>query len=307
MRAVAYSSYGGPEVLQVTDLPAPKVGPDTVLVRVRAAGVNPVDIKIREGLLDPAFFVHFPVVPGWDVAGVVEQVGPAVPEFAVGDEVLGYVRRDEIQHGTAAELVPAPVRALAKVPAGLPLEQAGAIPLAGLTAWQALDAAAVRAGDTVLVHAAAGGVGSFAVQLAALRGATVVGTASPGNHDYLRGLGATPVEYGAGLAERVRQAAPGGVDAALDLVGGDAVAASFDVVGDAGRVVSIVDAEAVVGGGGRYVFVRPNSDQLAELARLAASGDLVVPVEATYPLQRVREAHERVQAGHGRGKVVLTV
>jgi len=308
VRAAFYTRYGTPDVLQVGDLPDPVTGPDGVVVRVAAAGVNPVDWKIRQGYLDGAFPSHFPIVPGWDVAGSVEAVGPAVTGFAVGERVLGYVRKDDVQHGTTAQLVRAGERHLAPLPDGVGFETAGAVPLAGLTALQAVEAARLGEGDTVLVHAAAGGVGGFAVQLARLRGARVLGTASETNADFLRWLGAEPVTYGEGLRERVRSLLDGApVSAALDFVGGPAVADSFALVADASRVVSVTDAAAVLAGGGRYVFVRPDSAQLGELARLVVDGSLHVEVSATYDLADIAAAHRRSETGHGRGKVVVTL
>jgi NADPH:quinone reductase-like Zn-dependent oxidoreductase len=307
MKAVALNEYGGPDVLMLRELPDPKIGPDVVLVRARAASVNPVDWKVRDGHLDGAFYVHFPLVPGWDVAGVVEAVGPSITEFAPGDEVIGYVRRDEIQHGTYAELVPAPIRALAPKPRSVGFEEAAALPLAGLTAYQALDAASVARGDTVVVHAAAGGVGSFAVQLAVHRGARVIGTASEGNHDYLRSLGAEPVAYGDGLVEAVLALSPDGVDAALDLVGGDALAVSPRLVRRAGRIVSVIDADTVKRLGGRYVFVRPEPRMLGDISRLVDEGVLRVTIARTFPLAEAAAAQELSQTGHGRGKIVITV
>lgn len=209
MKAISYASYGGPEVLELTEMPEPRVGPDSVLVKVRAAAVNPVDWKCREGYLDQILAPVFPVVPGWDVSGVVVRPGAAVPEFAVGDEVIGYVREDFLSRGTFAEYVAAPVRALARKPRNLSFEEAAGLPLAGLTAYQVLyRVLRVKRGDTVLVHAAAGGVGSIAVQLAAHLGARVLGTASERNHDFVRSLGGEPVAYGDGLAERLRELAP---------------------------------------------------------------------------------------------------
>lgn len=308
MRAAFYNRYGGPEVLQVGELPDPVTGPDDVVVRVAAAGVNPVDWKIRAGHLDGAFPAHFPIVPGWDVAGTVEAVGPAVEGLAVGDRVLGYVRKDHVQHGTTAELVRAAARHLAPLPEQVPFPVAGAVPLAGLTALQSVEAAGVGRGDTVLVHAAAGGVGAFAVQLARLRGARVVGTASEANHDFLRGLGVEPVTYGDGLVDRVRAVLGGApVDAALDLVGDTSTADSFELVDDPSRVVSVTDAASVLAGGGRYVFVRPDSSQLTELGRLVADGSLGVEISATFGLEDVAAAHALSATGHGRGKVVVTV
>jgi len=303
---MAIHRYGGPEVLEPTELPDPKIVPDFVLVRMHAAGVNPVDWKIREGYLDRGFYMHFPLVPGWDVAGVVEAVGPSVSGFAVGDEVIGYVRRDEIQHGTYAELVPAPERTLAARPTSASWVEAAGLPLAGLTAWQALHAVAVGPDDTVLVHAAAGGVGHLGVQLARLLGAArVIGTASERNHDFLRDLGAEPVEYGDGLADRVRALAPDGVDAVLDFVGGAALPVSFELARTPERVVSITAAATVKESGGRYVFVRPDAADLTALTRFVDEGRLTVHIERVFPLSAAADAQRLVQAGHVRGKVVL--
>ena len=307
MKAIAIRQYGGPEVVEFTDLPDPKLGPDSVLVQVRAAGVNPVDWKVREGHLDGILDAHFPLVMGWDLAGVVRAVGGAVTEFVTGDEVIGYVRKDCVEHGTYAELVSAPVRTLARKPSALDWAQAGGLPLAGLTAYQALvRALRLRTGETVLVHAAAGGVGHLAVQIAVALGARVIGTAGPRNHDYLRGLGAEPVAYGDGLAARVRELAPGGVDAALDLVGGDAVAISATLVADPARIASIADY-GVVAHGGHYVWCRPDAEDLAALARLADEGSLTVTVASTFPLAQAASAQALSAEGRTRGKIVLLV
>ncbi|WP_030547405.1 NADP-dependent oxidoreductase [Streptomyces albus] len=304
MKAVTINSYG--ETPKLTEAPEPKVGPDSVLIRVKAAGVNPVDWKVTAGYLDQVLQANFPLIPGWDVAGVVERVGPAITEFAPGDEVIGYNRQDVAQFGTYAELVAAPFRTLARKPASLSWQQAAGLPLAGLTAHQSLRAAEAGKGDTVLVHAAAGGVGSFAVQIAVAQGARVIGTASERNHDYLRSLGAEPVTYGAGLAERVRKLAPEGVDVALDFVGGDAIAASLELAKSAARVVSVVDP-SVAGSGGRYVFVRPDTADLTALGELADAGKLTVNVDRELPLEQVAEAFRLSQEGRTRGKIVLTV
>ncbi|TYQ09147.1 UNVERIFIED_ORG: NADPH2:quinone reductase [Gordonia westfalica J30] len=311
MRAITYSRFGGPDVLEITDLPTPKVGPDSVLVRVRASSVNPVDWKIREGHLAEVLDTVFPVVPGWDVAGVVEQVGLDTPEFQVGDEVFGYVRKDlvggEVAGGTFADLVVAPVRTLAHKPAGWSFEEAAAVPLAGLTAYQTIRRAGVQSGHTVLVHAAAGGVGSFAVQIAKSLGARVIGTASESNHDYLRSLGAEPTTYGDGLADRVRELAPDGVDVVLDYVGGDAIDSVPDVLRDGGTVASIIDARARDEVGGEYVWVRPDAADLAELGRLGDAGDLKPEIAEVFDLPDASAAHERSQSGHVRGKIVVRV
>ncbi|GAA2804244.1 NADP-dependent oxidoreductase [Kitasatospora sp. CM 4170] len=305
MKAITYRGYGGPDVLEYGDVPEPKLGPDSVLVRVAAASVNPVDWKIQAGYLDGVLDVVFPVIPGWDVAGVVEQVGVGVTEFAPGDEVMGYVREDMVRRGTFAEYVAAPVRTLARKPAALDFAQAAGLPLAGLTAYQALTRALeVKPGETVLVHAAAGGVGSLAVQIAVALGARVIGTASERNHDFLRGLGAEPVVYGDGLADRVRALAPEGVDAVLDLIGGEALQLSPALLAEGGRLASIADG-SVLALGGRYVFVRPDTADLTALAELADGGRLTVEVAATFPLEQTAEAHRLNAAGHTRGKIVV--
>ncbi|MFE6051882.1 NADP-dependent oxidoreductase [Kitasatospora sp. NPDC056446] len=307
MKAITYRSYGGPDVLEYGDVPEPKLGPDSVLVRVAAASVNPVDWKIQAGYLDGAMDVVFPVIPGWDVAGVVERVGVGVTEFTPGDEVIGYVREDMVRRGTFAEYVAAPVRTLARKPANLDFTQAAGLPLAGLTAYQALTRALeLKPGETVLVHAAAGGVGSLAVQIAVALGARVIGTAGDRNHDYLRGLGAEPVAYGEGLADRVRALAPEGVDAALDLVGGEALQISPALLAEGGRLASVADG-AVLGLGGRYVFVRPDVADLAALVDLVEGGRLTVEVAATFPLEQAADAQRLNAAGHTRGKIVVTV
>ncbi|WP_280686934.1 NADP-dependent oxidoreductase [Kitasatospora sp. GAS204B] len=307
MKAIAINRYGGPEVVEYLDLPDPKVGPDSVLVRVRAAGVNPVDWKVREGRMDGVTDAHFPLIMGWDLAGVVERVGPSVTEFTVGDEVVGYVRKDAIEHGTYAELVAAPVRTLARKPAGLSWAQAGGLPLAGLTAYQGLvKALAVEAGETVLIHAAAGGVGGFATQIAVALGARVIGTAGEHNHAYLRSLGAEPVRYGDDLVERVRALAPQGVDAAFDLVGGPSLVASQHLVKQRGRIASAVDG-AVLEFGGHYHFARPDAADLAALGALVDAGKLTVTVASTFPLAQAASAQQLSAEGRTRGKIVLLV
>ncbi|MDO3701813.1 NADP-dependent oxidoreductase [Micromonospora sp. C28SCA-DRY-2] len=270
--------------------------------------MNPVDWKVREGYLAGAFPSHFPLVPGWDAAGVVAAVGPAVTGFAVGDEVVGYVRRDDIQHGTYAELVPAPERTLADKPVRASWAEAGGLPLAGLTAYQALRSVRTGSGDTVLVHGAAGGVGHLAVQLARALGAQrVIGTAGDANHDFVRSLGAEPVSHGDGLLDRVRAVAPDGVDVALDLFGGDALEVSAQLMDRPARLVSTADPDHVTRLGGSYLFVKPSTADLSLLAGLVDAGRLTVHVARTFPLAEAAAAHRLVQAGHVRGKVVLEI
>lgn len=307
MRAAVYDEFGGADNIEVREVDDPPVGPDTVLVRARATSVNPVDWKVREGYLQGAFPHHLPVIPGWDLAGVVEAVGPAVRTgLQVGDEVFGYVRRDDVCFGTSAELVPAPERTLARKPTSLSFEEAASLPLVGLTAWQALtEALEVREGDRVLVHAGAGGVGHVAIQIAVALGAEVVATASPANHDFLRELGATEViDYSAGpISEQL--SAP--VDAVLDLIGGEALEDAPKQVRDSSRIASVIDPQTVLGLGGHYVFVRPDRDGLEALARLADDGKLRVEVAETYPLDEIADAHRLSEDGHVRGKVAVTV
>ncbi|CQR64888.1 NADP-dependent oxidoreductase [Streptomyces leeuwenhoekii] len=307
MKAISYARYGGPEVLEYGEVREPRVGPDSVLVRVRAAAVNPVDWKCREGYLDAVLEPVFPVVPGWDVSGVVVRPGAAVTEFRAGDEVIGYVREDFLSRGTLAEYVAAPVRTLARKPRNLSFEEAAGLPLVGLTAYQVLyKALAVKRGETVLVHAAAGGVGSIAVQLGRYLGARVIGTASERNHDFVRGLGGEPVAYGEGLAERVRGLAPEGVDAVFDTVGGDALRTSANLLAPEGRLASITDDD-VVEYGGRYCFVRPDAEDLLRLSELAEQGVVSVHVSETFPLERAADAYRRNEEGRTRGKIVVTV
>jgi NADPH2:quinone reductase len=307
MRAITYSKFGGADVLELTEQPDPHIGPDTLLVRVRAASVNPIDWKIRQGYLDGLIDTAFPAIPGWDVAGVVEQVGLDTPELEVGDEVYGYVRKDTVQGGTFAELVAAPVRTLARKPASLSFEEAAAVPLAGLTAYQAIQRAGVEAGQTVLVHAAAGGVGAFGVQLAKALGARVIGTASEGNHEFLRGLGAEPVTYGDGLVDRVRALAPDGIDVALDFAGGESVATSAEVLADGGTIASIADATARTEHGGHYVWVRPSTTDLDALTALFDAGSLSVELAQVFDLADAADAHRASETGHTSGKVVVRI
>lgn len=310
MKAIALNEFGEADVLSYHELDDPLVGPDAVLVEVRAAGVNPVDWKIRRGYLQGAFPHHFPLIPGWDVAGVVRAAGPAVTGFREGDEMFGYVRKDHVQNGTYAERLAAPDRTLAHKPASRDFTEAAGLPLAGLTALQLLRAVRVGDGDVVLVHAAAGGVGHLAVQLAhALGAARVLGTASPSNHEFLRELGAEPVTYGDGLAERVAEIAGGDakVDAAVDFIGGQALVDSASLVRDAARHGTVVDAQTVAAQGGQYVFVRPDADGLAWLGTLMDEGRLAVRIERTFPLAQAADAQRLVEEGHVRGKVVLTV
>lgn len=308
MRAVVADEYGGPAVLDVRDVDEPRVGPDYVLVRVHAAGINPVDYKIVGGGLDDRFPALWPLIPGWDVTGEVVGVGPAVRHIQVGQPVFGYARKDFLGAGTWAEQVAVPARGVAPAPATLDAEPASCLPLAGLTAWQSLvEDLEVGQGDTLLIHAATGGVGHLGTQIAVARGARVIGTCSPPNHDFLRGLGGEPVAYGDGLADRVRELAPDGVDAVADFVGGGALEASDELLRTPERVVSIRDPQAAKERGGTYVFVHAEVAHLTALAELADAGTLSAHVQSVYDLAAVTDAVTEASSGKVRGKVVIRV
>ncbi|MFF4320675.1 NADP-dependent oxidoreductase [Streptomyces sp. NPDC001568] len=306
MKAITYNAYGTPTQLELVDAPEPKVGPSEVLIRVKAAGVNPVDWKLAAGFLGHVLEVRHPVIPGWDVAGVVEAVGPDTDDYAVGDEVFGYVRKEWVQLGTYAEFVAAPVRTLARKPRGLTFEQAAGLPLAGLTSYQAITRAGVKAGQTVVIHSAAGGTGSLGVQIAVALGARVIGTAGAHNHAYLRDLGAEPVLYGDGVADRIRALAPEGVDAGLDFYGEGGVELLQSVVRTGGPVISIADNDAD-SKGAKHIWARADTADLTTLAELAESGRLTVNVEHALPLAEAAGAWELSAKGRTRGKIVLTV
>ncbi|WP_067812806.1 NADP-dependent oxidoreductase [Actinomadura kijaniata] len=309
MRAIGQDSFGGPDVLKIIEVPRPVPGPAEVLVRVRAAGVNPTDWWHRTtgGLAGDA-----PVRLGWDVSGVVKAVGPGVTLFQPGDEVFG-MPRQPAPAGTYAEYVASPARHLAAKPAGLSHVEAAALPLAALTAWQALvDTADVRPGQRVLVHAAAGGVGHLAVQIAKARGAYVVGTARTVNHDFVRGLGADEViDY----TRTDFVTAARAIDVVIDTIGGDYGPRSLRTLRPGGVVVSLASpAEARLADearalGLRSIFMITEADRagMREIASLAGSGRLRARVDTVLPLEQAAKAHEIGEAGHTAGKIVLTV
>ena len=300
--AVVFDRHGPPAVLRLADLETPVPAAGEVRVRVAAAGVNPVDAKVRRGDLADAMTARFPQTLGNEFAGVVDAVGEDVTDLRSGQEVLGFTAL-----AAYAEHVTVPADHVAAKPEGLPWRVAGALSAAGQMARHAVDALAIGPGDTVLVHAAAGGVGTVAVQLACRRGATVLGTASPRNHDYLRSLGAIPISYGPGLTDRVREQAPHGVGAVLDLVGAGAIEASLPVAADRARVATTVDDAAADRYGVRRLRGARSAAVLVELAALAAAGDLRLPIHLSVPLDEAARAHEAIEAGHVRGKVVLTI
>ncbi|MGW0806092.1 NADP-dependent oxidoreductase [Nonomuraea sp. NPDC002799] len=303
MRAAAFAAPGGPEVLKTMELPAPQAGPGQVRVRVRAAGVQPFDTAVRAGWLPPYLGdVPWPRIPGNEFAGVVDQVGEGVTGVALGSEVLGFCVLFAY-----AEYVVVPAANVAPKPAGVPWEVAGGLTSGVQTAELAVDGIALAAGETLLVHGAAGSVGTAAVQIARRRGATVIGTAREVNHDYLRDLGAVPVAYGDGLADRVRELAPGGIDAALDGAGGHALEVSIELVKDRGRIVTLVEHGKAAELGVRLVQGERSAERLGRYAALYAEGAFVFAVRRTYRLEEAAAAHRESETGHGAGKIVLTV
>lgn len=315
MRAVAYDEFGGPEVLTVRDLEIPPVGPNSVLVRMSHAGVNPADSRIRQGQFLPSARHMFPVVPGWEGAGVVERTGTAVRGVEPGQPVYGMFRHDYIRDGTYAEYSVTAATDLLPRPDDLPAEQAGGLALGGLTALIAVDEnLRLRPGDTVLVMGAAGGVGHFAVQLCAAAGARVIAVGRTVNHAFLRQLGATDVvDYQTGdLEESVRQIAPDGVDAAVDTVGGPGQARLAGLVRKGGQISSCVggpfdDSFARRGQTFASDFLRTNPDRLRKLAEHVAAGHLRTHVSQVFPLTEAVRAHEQIDSGHTRGKLIVHI
>ncbi|WP_405474477.1 NADP-dependent oxidoreductase [Paenarthrobacter ilicis] len=305
MKAITYSEYGNPHVLELTDQPMPKVGPGMVLVKIKATSVNPVDWKIMGGYLDPLMDIQFPAIPGWDVAGVVESVGIDSHQFKPGDEVISYARKDYVHGGSFAEYIALPERVLARKPTTLDWNESAGLPLTGLTAFQVLNRLDVKSGETLLIHGGSGGVGSLAIQIASARGVKVIATASEKNHEFLRSLGAEPVTYGDGLAERVKAMEPDGVDIVADFAGGS-LEATLAVLKEGGRHASIADGE-VEKHGGTWMWVTPVGTELQELADLVDQENFQVEVAQTFPLAQAAEAFRLNMEGHTRGKVVVTV
>jgi NADPH:quinone reductase-like Zn-dependent oxidoreductase len=297
--AITYSRYGAPDVLTVTSADIPQPGPGQVLIRVRAVAVNPIDLKIRSGRMDGIFPVRFPVLPGWDVAGVVEAAGAGAGP-GKGDEVFGVA---SVGGYSEYALLDRPV---AK-PDGLSWEGAASVVSVGEAAFRVLKHLGLKAGQTLLILGAGGSVGTIAVQLAAAGGITVIGTAAESDLERLGGLGATAVRYGDGWADRVRAVAPGGVDAVFDAAGAGLLADAIALAGDPARVITIADDNAA-GHGVRFTGADPADrapEALPELAALMADGRLAVPIWRTYPLTRAAQAHADLEARRNHGKIVL--
>ncbi|MFG2395590.1 NADP-dependent oxidoreductase [Streptomyces lydicus] len=304
MRAIMYNEFGGADVLALRETGKPEPGPGDVRVKVVAVGVNPLDYKRRYGWVEQFYPTTFPAVPGLEFAGIVDALGEGVTEVAVGDEVFGWTRTGAYaEYALAGDIAPKP--------AGLSFATAAALPVAGETAQRVLDELGVAEGETMLLHGAAGAVGQVAVQLAVALGVTVIGTASPANHDFLRTLGAVPVAYGAGLADRVRAAAPQGVDAVFDAAGHDALPVSIALRGGTtDRIVTIAATDAAEHGVPFSAGGTPSEQVRAGLvkhARLAVEGKLTVPVAETFALADAAKAQELSEAGHVRGKLIIEV
>ena len=305
MKAVVFEDFGGPEVLHLAEVETPEPGPKRVRIRVRAAGVNPVDFKIRSGLMRPNLPAKLPAIPGSEAAGVVEEAGAEVEGISVGDEVFGWARG-------GAYCEQAILTTCAVKPADVSFIDAVALPVTGETAERVLRLLEVKAGETLLIHGAAGAVGTMAVQLAVARGAKVIGTAGASNQEYVASLGGIPTLYGDGLVERVRALAPEGVDAVFDVAGRGALEDSVELRGGTTeRIVTIADYRGAEklgivfsGGPGSSVASR---ELLEDLVGQVARGELKVAIGATYPLAEAAEAQRVSEAGHGRGKLVLTV
>ncbi|MFH1262984.1 MAG: NADP-dependent oxidoreductase [Pseudomonadota bacterium] len=315
MRAIAIDKFGKGDVLKLKEVPTPVPGDDEVLIKVAYAGVNPVDWKIRVGMLAKRLPCEFPLIPGWDAAGTIAKCGKNVTKWREGDEVYSYCRKPTIQWGTYAEYVAVPHDFPARKPKNLSFRDAAAVPLAALTAWQSLfEAIHLKKRESILIHAGAGGVGSFAIQFARWAGAQVVTTASSKNHGYVRELGAEhAIDYTKGdFATPLREIYPDGVDAVYDCVGGDVFSKSYPCLKKGGRINTIAtqldpELDKKYGVTGTYTFVRPNGSQLKEIADLIQKGAIRSPALQEYRLEEAAKAHAALETLHTRGKIVLRV
>jgi NADPH:quinone reductase-like Zn-dependent oxidoreductase len=313
MRAIAEETFDGPIALM--DLPIPEIRAGEVLIRVRAAGVNPFDWKVADGALEDQMQHRFPLIPGFDAAGVIERVGADVTELAEGEEVYGYLFKPVIGEGTYAEYVGAPATIVAKKPVTVGFAEAAALPTPGLTAMDLVDAVDTREGETILIVGATGGVGSYATQLAARRGAHVIATARQTNEALVRRLGAagTIDHTTEDLVDAVRMAQPGGIDAVIDVVSDrEALGRISTLVNEGGRLASSVyaaDVEELArrGIGATNVSMQPDARRLEELSRMVDAGELSVTLDRTFPLEKAPEALEERKIGHVLGKIVLLI
>jgi NADPH:quinone reductase-like Zn-dependent oxidoreductase len=303
MKAVRFDHYGDVDVLEVLEVPDPVAGDGQVLVRVKAAAINPGEASIRKGALQAIWPATFPSGEGSDLAGVVEAVGPGVDDVALGDEVIGFTDN----RASHAEVVVVERGHLTRRPAAVPWDAAGSLFVAGTTAWAAVRAVGASSGDVIVVSGSAGGVGTIAVQLARNAGATVLALASANHHAWLRDHGAVPLAYGDGVADRIRKAGGGRVDALIDAFGGGYVDLGIELGVAPERINTIIDREAAARHGARTdgSAAAASAEVLAALAQLVADGRLEIPIAATYPLERVRDAYRELEQRHSLGKIVL--
>lgn len=315
MRAIGIEEFGEADKLRPMSFPRPKPGPGEVLVHVVSAGVNPLDCRIRAGELRDKLDCRLPMIPGWDVAGSVEELGPGASRFRKGDRVWAFAGKPTVQWGTYAEYVSTPESSLAAMPAKLLFEEAAAVPVAALAAYQALfGGPGAGSGQSVLIHGAGGGVGHFAVQLAKNAGATVLATGSSAKQPFLLAMGAdVGIDHTReDFAVAARRAQPDGVDLVVDLVGGETLERSYELLREGGRVVSLVQepdraATQARGAAAHMLFVEPDGERLAQLARLFDERRLKTHVQKIYPLAKAGDAHRALEEGHVQGKLVLNL
>jgi NADPH:quinone reductase-like Zn-dependent oxidoreductase len=315
MKAVVINEFGGRGKLTLTDVPPPEPAEGEVLVRIRAAGVNPVDWKIREGWLKDLLPYKFPIILGWDLAGVIEETGYSVKRFTIGDKIFAYGRRPIVQQGTYAEYAALSESYITRSPDSLSFEESASIPLAALTAYQAVyDAVQLQRGQSILIVGASGGVGGFAVQFANLIGAKVTAIASEKNHPYLQGLGAEyTICYTKGdFQEQFKTICPSGADVVFDLIGGETLTKAGNCVKPGGKIVSITDDPRSHVPQDKnihchFVFVEPNVKQLDHIREMVDSGKLKTHLCSVYSLADVQKAHKEMETGHTRGKIVLKI
>lgn len=310
MQAANYNEFGRPEVVQISEIEIPELKEGEVLVKIKAAGVNPVDAVIREGHYKDMMPHSFPIVPGWDMAGVIEERGHAARRFDVGEEVYAYARRPEVKWGTFAEYIVIPESYLALRPKNISWEEAAGIPLAGLTAYQSVYVAGnIKEGQKLLILGASGGVGSFAIQLAKARGAEIIGVASEENHEYMKSLGAKhTIDYRKNdIGTAAKEIAPDGVDLIFDCASGESLKQSIKALKSSGKIVSTLNQGEDIDKNidFQFVFVEPNSRQLDHFRELVEGGKVRVEVNKIYSLEEAPDAFKQIQSSHTTGKIVI--
>ncbi len=311
MKASYFEEFGELDEIKTGTLKRPEPGEGEILVRVKAAGVNPVDAAVARGMLNDVIPAEFPAVPGWDMAGVVEECGYAARRFKKGDEVYAYARRPTVQHGTFAEYVSIPESYVAKRPQQISMEESGGIPLVGLTAYQSLfQFGNLEEGQTLLILGGSGGVGTMAIQLAKTVGATVIGVASGRNQDYMKKLGADEtIDYSAGnVGEAVKEVTSDGVDFILHCSRGESLDQTIGTLKSGGQLISITNRDPEISNDIKfqYVFVEPNAKQLMHIQQLADEGHIEVSISKTFDLDEVSTALQEIESLHTRGKTVIT-